>query len=157
MTNCNIRLQTLYQAQTVSLYLSQLFPKPEQTMLGINELLLNAIEHGNLGISYAEKTQMQKENTWLAEIERRLTLPEYQDKWVDVSYEYLADQQQIMLTIRDAGQGFDWRTQYNNLQNHNTSTHGRGMLMAKNFSFDEMYYSDPGNIVVCICYLARKT
>jgi hypothetical protein len=37
---------------------------------------LNAVEHGNLGISYVDKGKLIENDTWRMEIERRLSLPE---------------------------------------------------------------------------------
>jgi hypothetical protein len=46
-------------------------------VVGICELLLNAVEHSNLGITYEEKTRLDEPGTWEAEVHRRLRLPEY--------------------------------------------------------------------------------
>ena len=47
---------------------------------GLLELFVNAIEHGNLGIGYEEKTRLLGEGILSEEIERRLELPENADK-----------------------------------------------------------------------------
>jgi hypothetical protein len=52
--------------------------------MGLSELIINGIEHGNLGISYAEKSRLKQEDGWTEEIARRLALEENADKRVVV-------------------------------------------------------------------------
>ncbi len=48
--------------------------------MGLSELLVNAIEHGNLEIGYDEKSRLLQSEGWQGEIDRRLALPEYTDQ-----------------------------------------------------------------------------
>jgi CheY-like chemotaxis protein len=49
--------RTLSEARDLALLLADASMNPERTVTGYSELLINAIEHGNLGISYAEKSR----------------------------------------------------------------------------------------------------
>jgi DNA-binding response OmpR family regulator len=60
-------------------------PDPKRVVLGLQELLTNAVEHGNLGISYADKTRLVLENRWVDEVERRLSQPDYAQRTVTVT------------------------------------------------------------------------
>ena len=51
-------------------------PDPEAVIIGLTELLVNAVEHGNLGITYEDKTALNAAGTWDTEVRRRLALPE---------------------------------------------------------------------------------
>lgn len=53
-------LKTPSQGREVAALLASLTPDPDKTVLGFNELLTNAIEHGNLGIDYKLKSQDRK-------------------------------------------------------------------------------------------------
>jgi hypothetical protein len=46
---------TLEEAEDLALLLADLSMNPGRTATGYSELLINAVEHGNLGISYAKK------------------------------------------------------------------------------------------------------
>lgn len=53
-----IRLDRMMpNTEYLTTFLANFFPNPGQVILGISELLINAIEHGNLGITYGEKTE----------------------------------------------------------------------------------------------------
>lgn len=48
--------------------------------MGLRELVVNAIEHGNLEISFDNKSELLVRGAWQAEFERRLTLEKYWDR-----------------------------------------------------------------------------
>jgi anti-sigma regulatory factor (Ser/Thr protein kinase) len=121
-------------------------PDPERVVIGLTELLLNAIEHGNLGITYDEKTRLNTRESWQAEIKARLALPENRNKCVDFRFERLPTE--IRFTIRDEGKGFDWRRFIQIDPRRAFDTHGRGIVMARSFSFSSVDYNELGNEVV---------
>ena len=65
MNSASFRFQTLEQAEALSSFLAKAFPQPEKIILGLSELMVNAVEHGNLGITYAEKTFLNGEGRTL--------------------------------------------------------------------------------------------
>jgi len=67
-------ISTPEQGEQLSALLSSACPEPRKVVVGLWELILNAIEHGNLGISYEEKSNLNKENQWSSEILRRLSI-----------------------------------------------------------------------------------
>ena len=46
---------SLAEAEDLSCFIANFFPEPTKILLGIAALLINAVEHGNLQISYDEK------------------------------------------------------------------------------------------------------
>lgn len=138
-------IQTLEEAERVAQSVSQLFADKEAVKLGLNELLINAIEHGNLGIGYDEKGILLKERKWRDEIERRLTLPQNKQKSVHV--ELIADGEQWQIAIQDEGKGFDWHGYMKTGPRSNLDVHGRGITLARLFCFDSMAYNELGNAV----------
>ena len=52
--------KTVAQAYDLAALISRACPKQEQQLNGLAELMVNAVEHGNLGISYQEKGQLLK-------------------------------------------------------------------------------------------------
>lgn len=144
-------VRTYEDTEYLSTFLAQFFPDPERVILGISELTINALEHGNLGITYDEKTQLNKSGIWREEITRREQLPENKHKVVVI--DYTRYDQKIELRIRDEGSGFDWKRYLDISTERATHNHGRGIAMSRITSFDEMNYVGCGNEVICAVYL----
>ena len=138
-------LRTLHEARTLAAHLAQYFPQPARVVSGIVEMLVNAVEHGNLGLEYEEKSALMRSAGWEPEIARRLALPEYRERRVCVDLERRADR--IVLTIADEGDGFDW-TPYLEIRPERVfDLHGRGIAVSRQTSFDTVEYRGRGNQV----------
>jgi len=146
ITRAECRFGTLEEASVLALYLSSLCPEPERVNVGMTELLINAVEHGNLGIDYAEKTRLKLEDAWELEVQRRLSVPEYAGRRATVLFERGAEE--LVFTVSDEGGGFDWRRYLEFEPERAFDPNGRGIAMARNFSFDRLEYRGPGNVVV---------
>jgi sigma-B regulation protein RsbU (phosphoserine phosphatase) len=146
LRSATFRLRTIEEARDVGTLVAGLCPDPSNTVIGLTELIVNAVEHGNLGITYAEKSELSGMDRWLAELDRRAALPENAGKFVDVAFE--RDENAIRITVRDLGNGFDWRPYLEPDPTRVFDTHGRGITIARRLSFDELEYHDPGNEVV---------
>lgn len=145
--NANFEIQTLDDAQYLATFLAQFFPAPEQVVFGISELLVNAIEHGNLGITYDEKTNLNNTGTWEEEINRRIILPEHSNKRANISF--VRKKEDITLSIKDEGNGFDWQKYVEISPDRAMDNHGRGIALSKLMSFQSIDYIGCGNEVVC--------
>lgn len=138
--------QAVDVATHVALLTASQYPYLE---LGLNELFLNAIEHGNLGITECEKETYKNTCDWPALIYRKLNLPENLSKKVTLTVEITASY--TAFEIADEGEGFDWQhTNFKQPSPH--KRHGRGILLASELCFDEIEYIDKGNIVRCVCW-----
>jgi DNA-binding response OmpR family regulator/anti-sigma regulatory factor (Ser/Thr protein kinase) len=146
LRRASFRLRDIEEARDVGTLVAGFCPDPGNTVIGLTELIVNAVEHGNLGITYAEKSELNGINRWLDELERRAALPENATKFVDVDYE--RDEGEIRITVRDQGAGFDWRPYLEPDPTRVFDTHGRGITIARRLSFDDLQYRDPGNEVV---------
>lgn len=137
--------RTLDQAKNLAQALSQLCPEPERVIVGLQELLVNAVEHGNLGITYAEKTRLMLENQWRDEVERRQALPERSTRQVEIHFQRHATH--LVMTIQDEGEGFDWDKYLQLDPERAFDPHGRGIALANMMSFDSLTYLGNGNRV----------
>lgn len=146
MCAARFSLRTIDEARDVGTFVASLCPDPVNTVIGLTELIYNAVEHGNLGISYDEKTELNAVGRWEEELDRRLALPEHESKRVEVSFE--RDASEIRITVRDMGAGFDWRRYIEPDPARIFDTHGRGIVIARRLSFDELEYRGRGNEVV---------
>ena len=50
------RLRTMSEATLLSEFIANNCPNPRLVLVGISEMIVNAIEHGNLGITFDEKS-----------------------------------------------------------------------------------------------------
>ena len=150
LINGHFRFRSLPEAMALAEFLAKACPNPPMHSVGISEILVNAIEHGNLGITSEEKLQLQKDNRWLSEIERRLQLPEHRDQYVNVEVRQSASE--MRLHVQDDGKGFNWKA-FKNANATHESTQGRGILMAERLAFKSLEYSEKGNVVVCVIAL----
>jgi CheY-like chemotaxis protein len=146
LQDAHLSYRTVEEAREIGVFLSGLCPTPDMAVIGLVELLVNAIEHGNLGISYADKTQLRQEGTWDHEVRRRLLLPENRGKRAEVAVVRAADE--LTFTIRDHGLGFDWRKYMEFDPERAFDPNGRGIAMAKQLSFYRLVYEGRGNVVV---------
>ena len=145
---CYIEFKSVEEANDVATYIATLFPDPQQVVMGISELLINAVEHGNLGITYEQKTELNNKKALSQEIQRLLILSENKNKLVRVTYDY-KETGLVELNIKDEGKGFDWQKFMELSPERATDTHGRGIAMANAISFDKIEYKGCGNEVTC--------
>jgi len=141
----HFRLQNLKEAEAVTVMLSLACPDPSSVALGLSEILVNAIEHGNLEISYEEKTILLETGEWDQEITKRLCDNDHKDKFVDVIFK--RESNQILITITDQGNGFDWHKHVNSDPFNHSSKHGRGIALAIAMGFSNISYNEKGNQV----------
>ena len=145
-------IRTVEEARDLGAVLANTCPDPYNSVIGITELLVNAVEHGNLGITYEEKGQLNADGTWDAEVRRRLALPANRDKTVTLRFE--RDEEEIRFIIRDDGAGFDWRAFIEIDPRRAFDNHGRGIAIARRLSFDSLEYRGNGSEVVARVRLA---
>jgi DNA-binding response OmpR family regulator len=146
LTAAQFELSTLEEARSLATHIAQYFPRPPRVVSGIVEILVNAIEHGNLGLGYADKSELLKNAAWESEVERRLELPEYRDKRARAYLRLLHDR--TVLTVTDEGAGFDWRPFLEIQPERVFDLHGRGIAMSRLMNFDKLEFVGNGNEVV---------
>jgi YesN/AraC family two-component response regulator len=113
--------------------------------LGLDELIANSIEHGNLEISFEEKVQASDSNSLVQLYAKRMQDPKIANRKIMVEFNQQLNYCEWLIT--DEGKGFDWRaipdpTQGAQLMELN----GRGIFIT-NFLFDELEYMGRGNMV----------
>ena len=127
----------------------------ESIRVALNEILFNAVEHGNLGISFEEKTQLMEGCAdYHQAIRDRALNPNYADR--HVTLEYYMDADLVRFVITDQGEGFDHSALPDPTDPENLlSCHGRGILMTRIY-MDEVIYNDKGNQVTLIRHKTKK-
>ncbi|HOF13261.1 MAG TPA: ATP-binding protein, partial [Spirochaetota bacterium] len=124
-----------------------------QLRLVISELLINAIEHGNLDITYEDKLLKLQDDVYFDYMTQKINEKDNKDKKIKV--EFMVNSERIVIKISDQGKGFDHKKYLSRSAEQITEEsllqHGRGILLARQI-FDEIKYNDKGNQVLCIKY-----
>lgn len=144
--------RTPEEARSIATLVANAAPDPGRVVLGLCELMLNAVEHGNLGIGYNEKTRLIEEGRLAIEISRRLALPECAARQAELVLERRRGQ--LRFLIRDRGPGFDWRAYLEMSPERAVDTHGRGIALSRILSFDGIEYRGCGNEVLAYVALS---
>lgn len=138
--------RTQTEARDLAALTAHVAPDPERVILGLTELMLNAVEHGNLSITYAEKSALIAGNSLDTEVDRRLHLPEFADRRAVLKIE--RNDKLVNYIVRDDGNGFDWQPYMEMSPSRAFDTHGRGIAMSNLLSFDRLQYQGCGNEVI---------
>ncbi|MBI4977856.1 MAG: ATP-binding protein [Spirochaetes bacterium] len=120
-----------------------------EVRIALREILLNAIEHGNLAVGFEEKSAAQLEDRYFDFIRERQSQEPYSKRRVEIRYVLRKDR--AIFRIRDEGGGFDWRARANGTGDAAAAggemlAHGRGIVMTRKI-FSEMRYNEAGNEV----------
>jgi anti-sigma regulatory factor (Ser/Thr protein kinase)/CheY-like chemotaxis protein len=140
LTYANLVCNFLYNASKIEA------KNKEALRLALNELLVNAVEHGNCGISYEEKSSWLEGGGYIGELIRRKNQnPDISKR--RVTFEYHLGSSCAQFRITDEGSGFDWRNLKDPKSAENLlKLHGRGIKIARH-STKKLQYNEAGNIV----------
>ncbi|MBV6493589.1 MAG: hypothetical protein LDLANPLL_01612 [Turneriella sp.] len=122
----------------------------------IREILINAIEHGNLAVSFEEKTRIIEERDFMEFLRERQKDVKYTARRVHI--EYTITHNQFTIQITDEGEGFDHKGFIKRAAEDDSLLlleHGRGITMTQN-AFDEVHFNEKGNQVTLVKNHAQK-
>lgn len=114
----------------------------------LQELLFNAVEHGNLEIVYQEKQEALAEGRYEQLLARRLAQARLRDRRVIMHVLHDKDADSLVYRITDEGKGFKWRSLLMRSQEvcESEDANGRGIFLARSF-FPCLTYNERGNEV----------
>jgi anti-sigma regulatory factor (Ser/Thr protein kinase) len=117
--------------------------------LALGELIVNAVEHGNCGITFEEKTLGMENGLSVVElVAERCKDPLIRNKKVEFLWDIHPEES--VFVIRDEGKGFDVKAHLKKIAAQDMmSLHGRGIKMASALS-SELKYNEKGNQVTLI-------
>ncbi len=138
--------RTPKEAREVALHLASFSKNPSRAVIGLTALIGNAIEHGSLEIGYEKKNELLISGKWEEEIDRRLSLPEYENRKVRVSY--AKDDDEVRIYIKDEGKGFDWEEFMDFEPVRMTNSNGRGIAMTNVMCPNSIEFRGNGSEVV---------
>lgn len=141
------------EARQLAAMWSRLDPGNAGVGMALAELMLNAIEHGNLGITYAEKSELLAADRWQEEVAHRLAATELRDRRAELTFTRAGSHARF--TIRDEGAGFDWKNYLEMDPARAFDSHGRGIAMARQLAFESLEYQGTGNVVTATLHLSE--
>lgn len=123
--------------------------------LGLHEILINSIEHGNLGITFEEKHEALMEDRLKLLYKKRLGDPKYSNRRVTVDFK--PSKTGCEWLIKDEGEGFDWQKALERADQRYDllELSGRGLFIIQSY-FDEVEYLGSGNQVRVKKYIFRE-
>lgn len=141
--NCAYELRTLEEVGAIAGLAAIGCRNPWRVEMGLTELLVNAVEHGNLAIGCERKQALLERGKWESEISRRLEMPEYAGRRVRLSRTSVDGQ--WTFEISDDGAGFDARPFLLHDAGRSASPSGRGIALARGLAFPDLHYLGAGN------------
>ena len=123
------------------------FPSLRDSEVAVLELMINAVEHGNLGISFKEKTRLLEQDRVAEEIDKRLNDPVYSKRTAIIEIKEFADE--VVVFVADDGNGFDWQPHIKANVAERTGFHGRGIPISRQFA-KSLTYMGNGNKVIAV-------
>jgi CheY-like chemotaxis protein len=140
---CKFTFRTLEEAESLSAFMAHCFPDPERVLPGLAELMVNSIEHGTYDIGYERKSELIESGTLRAEVNRRQSLSDYADRFVEALITHKDNG--IYAVITDQGGGFNWKRYMTIEPARARDNHGRGIAQANALSFDKLTFNEKGN------------
>lgn len=122
--------------------------------LGLEEILRNAVEHGNLEIGFVLKERALADGTFVELIEQRRHAEPYASRLVRIDYRI--EGTVFHCCVEDEGMGFDYEKVWDPLSSEGLARlNGRGIFLVRTF-FDTVAYKGLGNRVDLIKDLAAE-
>lgn len=116
--------------------------------LGLDEMLLNACQHGNLRITPQEKSTAIDQHRLDELFEQRATCPEYIGRRIHVDFHLT--RHEMICHIKDDGPGFNWQSTPVTLSLDTLwDDGGRGVPLTA-MQFDAIKFNEKGNAVTLI-------
>jgi len=121
----------------------------------LQELVMNAVEHGCLELRYRDKIEAMAKDQYDALIQQRRQVAGFRDRRVTIRAIYDKRQQILTYQIADEGKGFNWKSRGNLRVDAcpTGDTSGRGIFLTQSF-FPDLRYNDKGNEVTFTVRLA---
>jgi DNA-binding response OmpR family regulator len=124
-------------------------PRRIHLRAALQELVMNAVEHGCLELRYREKLEAVAKDQYAELIHQRLQDVRLRNRRVTIRAVYDKRQRVLTYQITDEGMGFNWKSRVN----HGLDAcpigdgSGRGIFLVHSF-FPDIMYNDRGNEVM---------
>ncbi|EKV57327.1 ATP-binding protein [Brachyspira hampsonii] len=118
------------------------------------EVIMNAIEHGNLNILYETKKNWLKKNVYHKKLKELLKTDKAKNTHVEITLQIEDDN--IIIAVKDQGLGFKPKQEAKKINNDGFAREsGRGIMMIKSY-FDEVKFNKKGNVITLIKVIKKE-
>jgi CheY-like chemotaxis protein len=145
LESCKFRFRTPGDIERLVPVIAALLPDPRRSVPGLSELMMNAIEHGNLEIGHDLKAEWIARGVYQEELAKRLRTTPYSSRWAELIVNRREDG--LMIVIMDEGCGFCWQNLIGEEPAPVAELCGNGLAKAQRDSFDELRFNHIGNQV----------
>lgn len=142
-----LRLRTPDEARRLARAAAAGCADPLRIEWALLELLMNAIEHGLLGIGHVEKCALIAAGALEAEVARRLAEPARGGR--HVAFTAALREGRWQFEIRDPGDGFEPARWLAGAGGDPAGRAGRGIVLARQFGLADLHYLDGGRCARC--------
>jgi PAS domain S-box-containing protein len=135
-------------------YLARYAGREEAAFLAgcLREIVVNAVEHGNLRIGFDEKSASMRAGRYFELLQERRLDPRYRS--LKVAVEYSVSAARATFRVTDEGSGFDYGKYVKGAEagpDADLLEHGRGLFITLG-AFDKVLFNDKGNQVTLVKY-----
>ncbi|ASJ21198.1 ATP-binding protein [Brachyspira hampsonii] len=118
------------------------------------EVIMNAIEHGNLNILYETKKSWLKKNVYHKKLKELLKTDKAKSTHVEITLQIEDDN--IIISVKDQGLGFKPKQEAKKINNDGFAREsGRGIMMIKSY-FDEVKFNKKGNVITLMKIIKKE-
>ena len=142
--------------ETLSADVKKYIPNNEMDLFAaaLYEVIMNAIEHGNLNILYETKKNWLKKNIYHKKLKELLKTEKAKTTHVEITLQIEDDN--IIIAVKDQGLGFKPKQEAKKINNDGFAREsGRGIMMIKSY-FDEVKFNKKGNVITLIKIIKKE-
>ncbi|MEI0493109.1 ATP-binding protein [Brachyspira intermedia] len=142
--------------ETLSADVKKYIPNNEMDLFAaaLYEVIMNAIEHGNLNILYETKKNWLKKNIYHKKLKELLKTEKAKNTHVEITLQIEDDN--IIIAVKDQGLGFKPKQEAKKINNDGFAREsGRGIMMIKSY-FDEVKFNKKGNVITLIKLIKKE-
>lgn len=121
------------------------------------EVIINAIEHGNLNILYEQKKEWLQKNIYNKKLNELLKSELAQNTNIELTLDINENDRTITITVKDSGEGFNINKALKTIKDDGFAREsGRGIIIIKSY-FDEVKHNKKGNVITLIKKFNKNT
>ena len=114
------------------------------------EVIINAIEHGNLNILYEQKKEWLQKNIYNKKLKELLKSELAKNTNIELTLDINEKENNIKIKVKDNGEGFNIKRALKSIKNDGFAREsGRGIIIIKSY-FDEVTHNRKGNVITLI-------
>ena len=121
------------------------------------EVIINAIEHGNLNILYEQKKEWLQKNIYNKKLKELLKSELAKNTNIELTLDINENDKIIIIKVKDNGEGFNINKALKAIKDDGFAREsGRGIIIIRSY-FDEVKHNKKGNVITLIKKFNKNT